>query len=72
MKDLFDNYQGAKVYYHPISDRLFIFHKATFLMLPCIEREDGVKMICSDPYDVNWTGNKEFDERFKLELIGDL
>lgn len=52
MSDLFANYDKAEVWYHPIADRLFIFHKATFFELPCLEREDGVKYICTHPYEI--------------------
>lgn len=51
--DLFDDYSEAEVWYHPLADRQFIFHRATFLMLPCMEREDGIKHIVKDPYDIN-------------------
>lgn len=63
--DLFADYEAATLWYHPMADRLFIFHKATFLMLPCLEREDGKKMIVRHPYDVNaeWLD-------CKLEYIG--
>lgn len=47
--DLFADYSESTVWYHPIADRLFLFHKATFLMLPCLEREDGIKMILGEP-----------------------
>ncbi len=69
MNDFFANYEKARIYYHPLADRFFIFHAATFLQLPCLEREDGKRMICSDPYDVN-CGIKDVDEA--LVLIGDL
>ncbi len=69
MNDIFANYEKAELWYHPLADRIFVFHRATFLMLPCLEREDGVKMICSHPTDVN-SGIKTVDEAF--EFIGDL
>ena len=49
--DFFADYRVASIWYHPIADRLFIFHKATFLMLPCLEREDGMKSIMGHPND---------------------
>lgn len=65
---IFDDYDNAEVWYHPLADRFFIFHKATFLMLPCLEREDGAKYICTHPTDVNF-GTKH--EHF-LTYIGKL
>ncbi len=69
MIDFFDDYSDAQIWYHPIADRLFIFHKATFLMLPCLEREDGFKLICQSANDVN-VGIQ--DGAPKLDYIGDL
>ena len=67
MLELFDTDEGATIWYHPLADRIFLFHPATFLMLPCLEREDGLKIIIHDPYDVNC---EQVD--VPLEMIGDL
>ena len=67
--NLFDSYENAEVWYHPIADRLFIFHHASFLLMPCLEREDGIKYICKHPYDVNADIQ---EKREKLIFIGDL
>lgn len=69
--DCFANYQKAQVWYHPLADRLFIFHEATFLGLPCLEREDGKKMICNHPYDVN-AGLEPDETRHLIKYIGEL
>lgn len=69
MMDIFSNYDNAQIWYHPIADRFFIFHHATFLMLPCLEREDGVKYICTHPYDVN---SDIQEKRERLIYIGEL
>lgn len=65
---IFDSYESAQIYYLPINDRFFIFHHATFFMLPCLEREDGVKLICRSPDDVNAAIK---DEAAKLVYIGE-
>lgn len=66
--DCFDNYKNATVWYHPGADRIFIFFDATFLMLPCLEREDGVRMILNHPNDVNALDLYGI----KMQLIGEL
>lgn len=71
MQDFFSNYSAAKVYYSAQADRLFIFHEATFLMLPSLEREDGKCMILNDPQHVFELCNLPKNHRFKLDLIGD-
>lgn len=65
---IFDDYHRAQVWYHPIADRLFIFHRASFLQLPSLEREDGRKYLCTHPYDVNADIQ---NQREKLIYIGD-
>jgi hypothetical protein len=67
--DFFADYKNATVWYHPIADRVFIFHKATFLMLPCLEREDGIKMIMGEPADITKQISAQMPE---LEYIGEL
>lgn len=66
--DIFDSFDGAQVWYHPLTDRLFIFHQASFLMPPCLEREDGMRCICTHPCDVNY---KIQEKREKLMFIGE-
>lgn len=71
MVDLFDG-QDEKLYYSPNSDRLFIFKTATFLEMPCLEREDGKKMIMEHPNMVFELCDLGNDHRYKLEYIGEL
>lgn len=69
MDDLFANYDSAEIWYHPLADRLFIYHQATFLQLPRLEREDGAVCFCRHPYDVNADVQEHLG---KLEYIGKL
>lgn len=72
MKDIFDSYENATVYYCPNADRIFIYHRATFLMLPCLEREDGRKLILESPEAVFEAEGLKMDHRFKILKLGDL
>lgn len=66
--DFFANYEEAEIWYSEIAERFFIFHYATFLQLPCLEREDGKKLITKHPSEVE----VEIQGHFPLVFIGKL
>lgn len=72
MLDVFDSYEKAKIYYSVPADRLFLFHEATFLMLPCLEREDGKKLLLKSVDDIQEMLDLPDHDHFKLVYIGDL
>lgn len=68
---ILDQYGKATVWYHPMTDRLFIFHRATFFMFPCLEREDGKKLVLNSPLEFKKTFDIP-DEIPDLEYVGEL
>ena len=68
----FDDYSEAEIYYSPAADRMFIFHRATFLEMPCLEREDGHKLIMKSPEDAREMCKLPNEHRYKLKYIGKL
>jgi len=60
------------IYYSPNADRLFIFKRATFLQLPCLEREDGAKMILNYPEEIIKLCGLGLANRYKLIYIGEI
>lgn len=53
MNDIFDNAHQSELWYHPVADKIFLFHKATLFTLPCLEGNNGNKMIVDNPHRIN-------------------
>lgn len=68
---MLDSYDNATIWYLEQANRFFIFHQDTFLQLPALEREDGIKLIMKNPNDI-FEMEEINHEEFKLHYVGEL
>ncbi len=71
MKGIFDTFEASSLWYSVEADRIFLFYQASFVQLPCLEREDGHKMLLNHPNDIFELENLPEKHRYKLEFIGE-